>query len=139
MEDSMRRKKPLPFSFVLEELLDSALSPRVRTRPMFGSYAVYVSEKIVFILRKKNEAKSIRDDGMWVATKPEHTESIQQEFPTLRQIELFAARGKKSFSGWLNLPASDESFEETALAICRMAINGDPRIGKIPKSLGKSR
>ena len=93
----MRRKKPLPFSFVLEELLDSALSPRVRTRPMFGSYAVYVSEKIVFILRNKNEARSIRDDGMWVATQPEHTGSIRREFSTLRQIELFAARGKKVF------------------------------------------
>lgn len=78
MEESMCRKKLLPFSFVLEELLDSALSPRARTRPMFGNYAVYVSEEVVFILRKKNEAKSIRDDGMWVATKPEHTESIRR-------------------------------------------------------------
>lgn len=78
--DSMRRRERFPFSFVLEELLDSAHSPRVRTRPMFGSYAVYASEKIVFILRNKNEAKSIRDDGMWVATKPEHTESIRRDF-----------------------------------------------------------
>jgi hypothetical protein len=135
----MRRTKELPFSFILEELLDSILAPRVRTHPMFGCHAVYVSEKIVFILRNKGEAKTFRDDGMWVAMMPEHAESVRHEYPGLRPIEMFGARGWKGFTGWLNLPASEDGFEETALALCRLVIHGDPRIGKIPKTRGKRR
>ena len=133
----MRRKKAPPFAFVLEELLDSNLAPRVHTRPMFGCHAVYVDEKIVFILRQKQEKKTLRDDGVWVAMLPEHTESIKREYPSLRPIELFASGGRKSFSGWLNLPATEDGFEETVLAICRQVIHGDPRLGKVPKSRSK--
>jgi hypothetical protein len=133
----MGRKKGPAFSFVLEELLDSSLAPRVRTRALFGSHAVYVNEKIVFILRQKMDAKTLRDDGLWVAMMPEHSNSLRQEYPALRQIELFADRGRKGFAGWLNLPSDDDGFEETALAICRLVIHGDPRIGKVPKSRSK--
>jgi hypothetical protein len=129
----MHRKKAPAFSFVLEELLDSSLAPRMRTRAMFGCRAVYVDEKIIFMLRQKGDPKTLRDDGIWVAMLPEHSESVRRDYPALRQIELFAARGEKAFTGWLNLPASDDAFEETALAICRLVIQGDPRIGKIPK------
>jgi len=104
---------------------------------MFGSHAVYVDEKIVFILRQKGELKTLRDDGLWVAMLPENNDALRREFPALRPIELFAARGRKGFSGWLNLPEGDDGFEATALAICRLVINGDPRIGKLPK--GRSR
>ena len=130
----MRRKKEPAFPFIQEELFDSILAPRVRTHPMFGCHAVYIDEKIVFILRNKQEAKTLRDDGIWVAMLPEHTESLRREYPALRPIEMFAARGMKGFTGWLNLPASEDGFEETALALCRLVIHGDPRIGKTPKS-----
>ncbi len=133
----MRRKKELPFSFVLEELLDSGIASQVRTRAMFGSHAVYVEERIVFILRQRQHAKTIRDNGVWVATAPAHTASVRRQYPALREIELFAARGKSGFAGWLNLPASDEAFEETALDLCRLVIHGDPRVGKIPKKRSK--
>ena len=135
----MRQKKALPFSFVLEELLDSSLAPKVRTRPMFGCHAVYLNERIVLILRQSEEVKTLRDNGMWVAMLPEHADSLRREYPALRPIELFAARGMKGFSGWLNLPASDDGFEEAALAICRLLIHGDSRIGKIPKPRSKRR
>ena len=82
---------------------------------MFGSHAVYVNERIVFILRQKEEAKTLRDDGVWVAMLPEHTDSLRREYPSLREIELFAARGRKGFTGWLNLPANDDGFEEVGL------------------------
>lgn len=131
------RKKEAAFSFVLEELLDSSLAPRVRTHPMFGSHAVYVNERIVFILRQKEDGKTFRDNGVWVAMLPEHTDSLRREYPALREIELFAAKGRKGFTGWLNLPADVDGFEETALAICRLVVHGDPRIGKIPKPRSK--
>ena len=134
--DAGTRNKGPKFPFILEELQDSSLGRRVRTRPMFGSHAVhavYVDEKIVFILRQKGD-RTQRDDGLWVAMMPEHTDSLSRDFPALRLIELFAARGRKGFTGWLNLPETDDGFEETALSICRLVITGDPRIGKVPKS-----
>ena len=132
-----KRTKGPKFPFILEELQDSVLAPRVRTRPMFGSHAVYVDERIVFILRQRDEPKTLRDDGLWVAMMPENTDSLRREFPALRPIELFAARGRKGFTGWLNLPTTDDGFEATALSICRLVINGDPRIGKVPKARSK--
>ena len=110
------------------------LAPRVRTRAMFGSHAVNVDQKINFILRQKDDPKTLRDNGVWVATQPEHNAFLLREFPALRPIELFAKRGRTGFTGWLNLPEADDGFEEAALALCRLVIAGDPRIGKIPKS-----
>ena len=134
MTKPVRRTKGPKFPFVLEELEASRLVSRVSTRAMFGSHAVYVDRKIIFILRQKDDPKTRRDNGIWVATKPEHNESLLRDFPALRPIELFAARGRKGFYGWLNLPDSGDGFEETALALCRLVIAGDPRIGKIPNS-----
>lgn len=129
-----RPKKSPAFSFVLEELGDSPLAGRIRTRPMFGSHAVYIDQKIVFILRQRANPKTLRDNGIWVAMLPESTDSVCKDFPALRPIELFAARSKTGFAGWLNLPDTDDSFEESALALCRLLIRGDPRLGKIPKA-----
>ncbi|HWZ99514.1 MAG TPA: hypothetical protein VN025_17285 [Candidatus Dormibacteraeota bacterium] len=134
MPKPARPKKSPAFSFVLDELNDSPLAGRIRTRPMFGSHAVYVDQKIVFILRQRNHPKTIRDNGIWVAMLPEFTESVRKDFPTLRPIELFAARSRTGFTGWLNLPDTDDAFEESALALCRLLIRGDKRLGKIPKS-----
>ena len=94
MPKSARPKKSPAFSFVLDELNDSPLAGRIRTRPMFGSHAVYVDQKIVFILRRRNHPKTIRDNGIWVAMLPQFTASVRAEFPALRPIELFAARSK---------------------------------------------
>jgi hypothetical protein len=57
---AVRKTKAIPFEFVLDELADVEPS----TRSMFGCTAVYVEEKIVFILRDKKD----RDDGVWIAT-----------------------------------------------------------------------
>ena len=134
MQEPLRRKSGPKFPFVLEELQDSVLAPRVRTRAKFGSHAVYVDERIVFILRRKDDLKTLRDNGVWVAAQPEHDASLLRDFPALRPIELLASGGRRGFTGWLNLPESDDSFEEAALALCRLVITGDPRIGKIPTS-----
>src|ERR1019366_10222917 len=52
-----KRPKKIPFDFVLAELEE--LGPV--TRPMFGCHAVYVDDKIVFILRDKSDPRD--DDG----------------------------------------------------------------------------
>jgi hypothetical protein len=133
MPKPARAKRSPAFSFVLDELNDSPLAGHVHTRPMFGCHAVYIDRKIVFFLRQKQDAKTTRDNGIWVAMQPEFTESVRKEFPALRPIELFAARSKTGFAGWLNLPDTDDSFEQSALALCRLLIRGDKRLGKIPK------
>ena len=121
----------LAYSFVLEEL-QSLLSPdRLRVRAMFGSHALYVDEKIVFIVRRKGD----RDDGVWVAlSDPAHGTSLSKDFPSLRTIEMF---GRKAFASWLNLPDGEDGFEEYALALCGLVRKRDPRIGKVPKGRKK--
>src|SRR5580658_8511735 len=63
-------RRALPFDFVLAELEE--LGPF--TRPMFGCHAIYVEDKIVFILRDKGDPRE--DDGVWVATTVEHHRAL---------------------------------------------------------------
>src|SRR5207249_3808429 len=115
---AIRKKKPIPFEFVLEEL--DSIAPW--TRPMFGCTAVYVEEKIVFILRdKKNDS----DNGVWVATTKEHHASLRREFPSLRSIRVLGT----GETGWQILPVDSDDFEASVLLACAMVRGGDPRIG----------
>ena len=120
-----QRKAPkkVPFDFVLQEIED--LGPFVR--PMFGCHAVYVEEKIVFILREKRDPRV--DDGVWVATTREHHRALKKELPSLRSITVLAGG---AVTGWQNLPAESEDFEESVLRACEMVRQGDARIGKVP-------
>ena len=113
----------IPFDFVLDEL--AKLEPW--TRPMFGCTAVYVEEKIVFVLRDR---KNDRDNGVWVATTKEHHASLRKELPSLRSITVFGV----GETGWQVLPIDTEDFEESVLAACALVRAGDPRIGKVPKA-----
>ena len=119
-----KQRKPVPHEFVLDAL--SHLSPR--TNPMFGCLAVYVKEKIVMVLRDKADAAGW-DNGVWLATTPEHHASLKQEFPNMRSISVL---GKKT-TGWQILPVEAPDFEESALRACELISRGDPRIGKTPK------
>jgi hypothetical protein len=126
MEESLYGAKPrkaAPHEFVLEAI--AALKPM--TRPMFGCLAVYVGERIVLILRDKQEKNA--DNGVWLATTEEHHESLRREFPNMRSIRLL---GKK-VTGWQVLPADAPDFEEAALRACELVVAGDPRIGKVPQ------
>jgi hypothetical protein len=120
--------KKVPFDFVLAELED--LGPY--TRPMFGCTAVYVDERIVFILRDKKRPRA--DDGVWVATVREHHASLRKELPGLRSITVLAGGG---VTGWQVIPAESEAFEETVLHACALVVRGDARIGKVPASRRK--
>jgi hypothetical protein len=119
------RRNKIPFEMVLTEL--ESLGPR--TNPMFGCTAVYVDEKIVFILRDR--PTHVEDNGVWLATTREHHDSLRLELPSLRSIGVLAGGGE---TGWQMLPADEESFEEEVLRACAMVLREDPRIGKIPKA-----
>ncbi len=113
----------VPFEFVLEKL--GRANPRIK--PMFGCQAIYVREKIVLILRKRKDYHD--DNGVWVATTPEHRTSLRKELPSLRSIHLFG--GKET--AWQNIPCDADDFEESVLLACELILKGDPRIGKVPK------
>ena len=119
----------VPFAFVLGEL--SEMAPH--TNPMFGCTAVYVGEKIVLILRSR--PKLLADNGVWMATTEEHHASLRTEFPIMRSI---TALGGGGVTGWQVLPADDDDFEDSVLRACRLILQGDPRIGKVPKPRRRS-
>lgn len=118
----VKPRKPVPHEFVLDAIAPA--SPY--TRPMFGCLAIYVKQKIVLILREKPTYPE--DNGVWLATTPEHHESLRREFQNMRSIKLL---GKK-VTGWQVLPSDAPDFEEAAVRACEMVLAGDPRIGKIP-------
>jgi hypothetical protein len=93
---------------------------------MFGCLAVYIAEKIVFILRHKREHAA--DNGVWLATTQEHHRSLRQEFPNMRSIQVLGER----VTGWQILPVDADDFEESALRACELVLEGDARIGKVP-------
>lgn len=117
-------KKKIPFDWVLSEL--ESLGPT--TNPMFGCTAIYVDEKIVFILRER--PNNSEDNGVWLATTREHHASLRKELPSLRSIGVLGGGGE---TGWQILPASESDFEDEVLRACAMVLREDPRIGKIPK------
>jgi hypothetical protein len=118
-----KRPKKLPFDFVLAEL--DELGPV--TRPMFGCHAVYIDDKIVFILRDKGDPRD--DDGVWVATTREHHVALRRDLPSLRSITVLAGGG---VTGWQILPAEADDFEESVLHACELVKRRDVRIGKVP-------
>ena len=97
---------------------------------MFGCTAVYVAERIVFILRDKKD----RDNGVWVATTKEHHASLRRELPNLRSIAVFGV----GEIGWQMLPVDAEEFEPSVLLACALVRAGAPRIGKVPKPKRKA-
>ena len=114
----------IPFEFVFDELTGL----EVTTKPMFGCLSIYVGDKIVFIQRLKG--KPAVDDGIWLATTPEHHASLRREFPNLRSITIFGP----GETGWQVLPQEADDFEASVIRACELIRAGDPRIGKIPKS-----
>ena len=116
-------KSKIPFEFVLEAL--DRIQPRVK--PMFGCYAIYAGEKLVLILRQRNDFTD--DNGVWLAAHHEHHASLKKDFPCMRSVRLLGS----AETVWQNIPADEDDFEELALKACSLIVKGDVRIGKIPK------
>lgn len=124
----MKKQIPVPFRFVLDELD----SPAMRTNPMFGCLAVYMGEKIVLALRSRDVHPE--DNGVWIATKPEHHASLKELFPSMRSIYVL---GEGSETTWQIIPAHADDFEESVMKICELIRKGDARIGNTPKAKKK--
>lgn len=120
----MKKQAQIPFPFVLDEL--DSLTPR--TRPMFSCLGVYVGEKIVLALRKRETYTD--DNGVWIATKPEHHASLKKVLPSMRSIYVL---GGGAETNWQIIPEQADDFEESVLKICSFIKRGDERIGNIPK------
>jgi hypothetical protein len=116
-------KAAVPFPFLFENL-----SPiNVTVKSFFGCHAICVDDKILLAMRQKKEY--VRDNGVWIATAPEHHASLRTVFPSMRSIELFGDPP----SSWQNLPLDSDDFEESVNILCRLILKSDPRIGRIPK------
>jgi hypothetical protein len=118
---STHPKSEIPFEFVLERI--AGLNPT--TRPMFGCTAVYVQERIVFVLRQKGSP----DDGVWLAYPPAHQETVLALFPRLLRIGVLG-----NARGWRKFSSKSAEFEDDVLAACRLICDGDARFGKVPVS-----
>jgi len=120
------KQKP-PHAFVLEAL--APLEPEVRR--MFSGFAVYIGDRIVFMLR--DHLRSPQDNGLWlVLSETTHPADplLRREFPSLRPIELLGDK----IGHWLLLPSDGPDFEKEALHACDLLLRHDPRLGRVPKS-----
>jgi hypothetical protein len=126
----MKKQASIPFRFVLDEL-DSL---NLRTNPMFGCYGVYIGEKIVLALRSRDSHTD--DNGVWIATKPEHHAGLKKIIPSMRSIYVL---GGGSDTNWQIIPEQADDFEESVMKICALIKKGDVRIGNIPKSKKKKK
>ena|ERR1700722_12261985 len=127
----MPKQKKIPFDFVLDRL--SPLNPRINH--MFGSYGVYVGEKIVFILRDRESHTEC--NGIWLATSHEHHKSLKKDFPSMTSVWVLS--DGKGETGWQMLPYDSDDFEPSAIKACEFVLRGDERIGKIPKPKKKKK
>jgi len=124
---TLNNPRNIPFDFVLERLNNL----EIVIKPMFGCHALYFQNKIILILRKKEN--SHLDNGVWIATSSDHHESLKKVFPSMRSIRLFGS----DKSEWQVLPEDALDFEESVMKACDLVLKNDKRIGKIPKLKSK--
>ena len=116
------RRKRLPHEFVLDAVAEVCPT----TRAMFGALAVYVGEKIVFLLRDR--PTDPQANGVWLAIPTEFQENLHADFPNVGPVRIMG----KEISGWRLLAVDADDFETSALHACELVVRNDPRIGKVP-------
>ncbi len=125
----MAASRKVPFPFVTD-----LLSPlNIVIKPMFGCHAIYLREKIMIILRQRDDHEDA--NGIWMATSTEHHATLKKEFPSMHSVFLLSD-GKKE-TEWQMIPVEADDFESSAIRICEMILKGDARVGKIPKARKK--
>ena len=99
---------------------------RPTSRAMFGALAVYVGEKIVFLLRDR--PTDPQANGVWLAIPTEFQENLHADLPNAGPVRIMG----KEISGWRLLAADADDFEAHALRACELVVSNDSRIGKVP-------
>ncbi|HKF48545.1 MAG TPA: hypothetical protein VKB38_14400 [Terracidiphilus sp.] len=98
---------------------------------MFSGFAVYVRNKIVFMLRDCE--KHPEDNGLWLVFSEAANladPQISREFPSLRLIGLLGGK----IGHWRLIPADSPSFESEAVHACDLLLKHDTRFGRVPQS-----
>jgi hypothetical protein len=99
---------------------------------MFGHHAIYVGERIVlFLVERPNNP----DNGVCLATTAQSIPGLLADFPCLRPLDAYGPTA----TDWRLIPCDAEDFEESVARACELICQGDPRIGRIPKSRRKRR
>jgi hypothetical protein len=127
MAGRAKPKQNPPHAFVVEAL--APVNPEVRR--MFSGFAVYIGDRICFMLRQ--HTKSPQDNGVWLVLADgidPADKSLRREFPSLRKIELLRTK----IGHWLLIPSDGPNFETEALHACDLLIRHDPRLGRVPAS-----
>lgn len=119
-------RRSIPFEFVLDYLgpLDFTV------KPMFGVWAIYVDQKIVLILKQRNDNPDT--NGVWIATYKKHHKSLKNELPSLHSISSSYIGLKET--EWQVLPIDTEDFETAVRKVCELIKHNDSHIGRVPKS-----
>ena len=123
------RNRRVPHQFVLDAIAE--INPT--TRAMFGALAIYVGDKIVFILRDRPNDPDA--NGVWLAIPAECQQSLRADFPNAGPVRVIG----KEISGWWLLAIGADDFEASALHACELVIKRDPRIGNVPRSKKRQR
>jgi hypothetical protein len=118
-------RKNIPFEFVFDYLIPLD----VTVKPMFGLWAIYVSEKIMLVLRQRTDDPDT--NGIWIATNQEYHKSLKNELPSLCSISTYSMGIRET--EWQVLPIDSKDFEASARKICELIKHNDHRIGRIPK------
>ena len=116
--------RQIPFDFIFDYLLPIETT----VKPFFGMFAIYSGEKLLLILRERDDQPEL--NGIWIATARGGQESLKKVLPSLRAVS--GPKTKDPETGWQMISATADDFEETAIRVCEMIVSRDPRIGKIP-------
>lgn len=125
----MASARKIPFPFILDQL--SSLD--IVIKPMFGCHAIYLRDKMMIILRQKEDHPDA--NGIWISTSKEHHESLKKELPSLQSVYILSNGKNETGTQMIHVDADD--FESSANRICEMILKGDVRVGRVPKSKKK--
>lgn len=126
MEDELKRpRRSAPAKAgerdPFEGLLDPVRAGRgLRARRMFGCWAYYAEERLVWVSAAKREPWR----GILLPTERHHHAALQAAVPALRVHPVLRK--------WLYLPARARDFEAVADRLAALIVAGDERLGVVP-------
>ncbi len=110
----------VPYDFVLKYLYP--IRPKIRK--MLGCYALVANEKILLLLRERDNNPEY--NGVFVATQPEYYDQLQKEI----HASVMDANIDGLAHSYLFISEDIDDFDEKVKMACEMIKAGDARIGK---------